>query len=98
MDAERGTFLHAELRAEKMTRSKMTKSRDDKAGQRTWVATEVEKDEQGRRSTEQQRVVIIIILGNLLKVTQAASQTELVKLFENHCWSRDLITGTAVDI
>ena len=53
MDAERGTFLHAELRAEKMTRSKMTKSRDDKAGQRTWVATEVEKDEQGRRSNEQ---------------------------------------------
>jgi len=53
VDAERRTFLHAELRAEKMTRSKMTKSRDDKAGQRTWVATEVEKDEQGRRSTEQ---------------------------------------------
>ena len=52
MDAERGTFLHAELRAEKMTRSKMPKSRDDKAGQRTWVATEVEKDERGRRSTE----------------------------------------------
>ena len=64
MDAERGTFLHAELRAEKMTRSKMTKSRDDKAGQRTWIEQKSRKmsEEEGQQSSNES-LLLLFFLG-----------------------------------
>ena len=55
MDAERGTFLHAELRAEKMTRSKMTKSRDDKRGKELGSQQKSRKmsEEEGQQSSNE---------------------------------------------
>ena len=62
MDAERGTFLHAELRAEKMTRSKMTKSRDDKRGKELGSQQKSRKmsEEEGQQSSNESLLLLFL--------------------------------------